>query len=267
METLGEQPSRKQLTYLVRYALYPSTVSSKHSVEIDGDMIKNLLQCVPDDGKPPNWTLVFADLLVWIATQWETFSPANRLNHLSILRIFQVSGYVQYPPPPASSPNPLVWADFLLACPGTWTNGSIQSVELSAGMIEYFLNTISGNSSNKHVDTNAIYRGATLRVHFVNNLPEPAPRQFKVRLLRTVQLFLDRGADRARPNQKGSAREKLERMYTASELSRVGFYKDVIEIKPLKEDEEVSRRQTMDPKPQTHSDAKTNYFFSWFWRN
>jgi hypothetical protein len=108
METLGERPSRKQLTCLVRCALYPSTVSSKHSVEIDRDMIKSLLQCVPDDGKPPNCTLVFADLLAWIAIQWETFSPANRLNHLSILHIFQESGYVHYPPPPASSLNPLV---------------------------------------------------------------------------------------------------------------------------------------------------------------
>jgi hypothetical protein len=151
-------------------------------------------------------------------------------------------------------------------CPGTWTNGSIQSVELSADMIEFFLNTISG-SSIRQVDPNALYNGATLWVHFVSNLPESAPRQFKVRLLRTVQLFLDRGADRARPKQEGSVGEKLERMYTANELARIGFYKDVVKIKPIKEDEEVSRRQTMDPKPQTQPDAKTNYFFSWFWRN
>lgn len=270
METLAERPSRTQLTSLVRCALHPSTVSSKYSIAIDTDMIKNLLQCVPDDGEPPDWTLVFADLLISIAAQWESFSLSNRLSHLSVLRTFQESGYVHYPPPCVSSTNSFAWADFLLMFSETWTAGSIQSVELSAEIVEFFLNTITGNSNNTYIDPNTIYKGSTLWGHFVRNLPGLAPRKVKARLLRTVQLFLDRGADtnfnlevllfesmptnqddRTRLQQKGSVREKLEGMYTAVELAKVGFYQDDVGIQLLEENEEVSQ---------------TNYFFSWIWR-
>lgn len=175
VETLDEQPTRKQLKSLVRCALQPSTISSKYSVPINVDMIKLFLLRDPNDGVPLDWTPVFADFLTSVATHWNTFSPSDRLTQLSVLHTFQESGRINYPPQSSlgadvrASTASLIWTDFLLMCPETWKDGSTRSIELATKIIEFFLITTGDSDSSTAFDPNIVYKGSMLWGHFVHN--------------------------------------------------------------------------------------------------
>jgi hypothetical protein len=228
-ERLDDQPSlatSENMTTLLLCALFPN-ISPDSSLNVPNP---NMVRLLLDKGANPNWgsgeDTIWVQFLASVAVTWEVSYTSTKEVQLEVIRVLLSRGVQVH----SSYGLETVWVDFLLMRPDNWLTASDPFECALCEAIEKFL--------SNGVDVNHKYKGSTIWGHFVDNISSSLPRRTKVRLLRTVELFLRCGADpyfdyRAPlwqyvPHQQKNRKEavlikKLRNAFSDEELVLVGM--------------------------------------------
>jgi hypothetical protein len=258
-ERLKEGPrprSRIQMSALLLSALFPNTMQ-KPGGGTSNTSNPSMVQLLLDEGADPNWNYTERETL-WVCftrSREHTWHRTRFRDRIAMLNIFKQ--LLDHGASISSGRDPsLAWVDSLVMHAGNWRyrGASDEFRNLLCGLIEDMVSRI---------DVNTCHKGCTVWGHFVNNLPKSMPRRTKFRVLRTIEIFLNHGADpyfdytialsqydpKSRERGEQPIGSKLLQRFTESELIASGMPLDSIQPRQGLIGEDENHTDTSVDKP------------------
>jgi hypothetical protein len=264
-ERLKEGPkprSRIQMSALLLCALYPIPMQ-KPGGGRSNTPNPSMVQLLLDEGADPNWNHTEGETL-WVcftrsrAHTWYRTDFRGRIALLNIFKQLLDHGATIS----SGRETSTAWVDFLVMRKENWEYRGVSDEfhNLLCELVEAMITRIDVNIC--HI------KGYTVWGRFVNNLPENMPRKTKFRVLRTIEIFLNHGADpyfdytidliqydpKSRERGERPIGSKLLQIFTESEFIASGM--------PL---DSLQSRQGLTGEDENHTDTPVDKPSHFWW--